>query len=386
MSYTSSVSDHILSLVWVFFLLFPTGNFFYVSIPILLLLLYDNKGGGIKKGILPMLLLLFITLVVNITESYMGFKPIVRLVTIAVVFITFASLRGRRILFPYIFFATVFILLSQICYLYNIASLTSIFNRFYDLSGKGLELYGISVESIDIANVASGGTRLGGIYYNPNNCASYISVIYAMGLCELNKIRIKHFVSIVFVSLVLFSLIISGSRTSLFVFVASTLYYLHVRGKSLRKYWPLFILAIVVILIVINRGTYDELRMFKVSEGMDNSFGIKMRFFGNYLSSADDLLQFLFGAGDIEVTVAKYHSPLPGTDCDFGNIFIVFGLFFYFFYIVFYCRLFGVLSPIHKVILIVLLWSFSNSLLISYRMCPVWFLSLGVCYKQSVEP
>lgn len=376
-----TLRDHILSIVWLYFLLFPTGTFFNISIPLILLLVYDTKSGGVKKEIIPMLLLLALTVIVNIAQPYMGFKPYVRLISIAVVFITFASVKGERILFPYILFATVFIVLSQVCYLYNISFLSSFFNQYYDISEKGLDLYGITERSLDMANVTAGNTRLGGIYYNPNNCASYIGVIYALGLCELDRVK-QMSLKIVFVSLVILSLIVTGSRTSFIVFGATSLYYLYVKGKNVTKYWPVAVIAIVV--FIVNMGSIDDMRMFKVSEGMDNSFGVKMSFFINYLSVADNPIQLLFGAGDQMVTVVKYNSPLPGTDFDLGDIFITFGFIFYIAYIVFYFSLYKTLTPIHRVILIVLLWSFSNSLLCSYRMCPVWFMALGVCYKQSI--
>lgn len=376
-----TLGDHILSIVWLYFLLFPTGTFFNVSIPVILLLLYDTKAGGVKREILPMLLLLSLTVIVNIAQPYMGFKPYVRLITIAVIFVTFASVRGERILFPYIFFATFFIVLSQICYLYNISFLSSFFNQYYDMSEKGLELYGITERSLDMANVTSGNTRLGGIYYNPNNCASYIGVIYALGLCEIDSVK-KRSLKMIFVFLVVLSLIVSGSRTSFIVFGSTSLYYLYVKGKSIKKYWPFAIIAIIVLLV--NMASFDELRMFKVGEGMDNSLGIKMNYFGRYLSDADSPLQLLFGAGDQMVTVVKYGSPLPGTDFDLGDIFITFGLLFYIAYIAFYFQLYKRFTPLHRIILIVLLWSFSNSLLCSYRMCPVWFMALGICYKQSI--
>lgn len=375
------IKDHILSIIWTYFLLFPTGNIFNISIPIILLLFYDTKSGGVKREIIPMLILLILTVVVNVGEVYMGFKPYVRLVTMAVVFITFASVKGSRILFPYILFATAFIVVSQICFFYNISFLTTFFNSFYDLTEKGIDLYGITDRSLNVESVTAGNTRLGGIFYNPNNCASYICVIYAMGLCEIDRLN-KRIWPVLFVALIIVSLIVTGSRTSFIVFGLMSLYYLRVNGRSVKKYWPIGILAIV--LFFVYSSSFDDLRMFKVGEGMNDSFGVKMRYFGSYLSAADNPIQLLFGAGDQMVTVVKYHSPLPGTDCDLGDIFITFGLFFYIAYIAFYFQLYKKYTPLHRVILIVLLWSFSNSLLASYRMCPVWFLSLGVLYRQSL--
>lgn len=377
----NSIRDHILSIVWVYFLLFPTGTTFNISIPVILLLLFDAKSSA-NRITIPMLVLVIFTLMVNILQPYMDFKPIVRLITIVVILLTFASVRGNRILFSYILFATVFIFLSQISYLYNISFLTSFYDNFYSVSTKGIEAWGISERSLSIEGISSGNTRLGGIYYNPNNCASYISVLFAIGICELQRINAKKIWFYAFAILVLLSFIVTGSRTSIIIFVAIVLYYFHTQGRSIKKYLPLAIVVVAFIFIIQDFG---ELRFLQVGEGMDNSFGVKMKYFTKYLSEADNPIHLLFGAGDQLVTVVRYNSPLPGTDFDLGDIFIVFGFFFYIVYISFYFKLYKKLTPIHRVILIVLLWSFSNSLLCSYRMCPVWFMALGVCYKQSLQ-
>lgn len=373
----NSTWNHILSVVWLYVAIFPTGDLFNISIPLLLLLLFDFKS---RKNIMtPLLVMLGVTLMLNVAQPYMWFKGISRLITIAVIFYTFASLKGYRILFPYILVALIYIISSQISYMYNISFLTTVFDQFYGMSDMIEEIYKIELDSVTMADVSSG-RRFGGIYINPNNCASFVSVIYALGLCELYHGNQKNKFIYIFIALVAFSLLLTGSRTSFILFSIITLLFLRNKDIGVTKFVVLGI-AILILLLVVDIGGF---RAFKVGEGMDNSFGVKMRLLSQYFQECSNPLHLLFGCGDISATKLLYHSIHDGTDFDFGNVFITFGLFFYVLYVAFYFKIYHTLPRQDRIILLVLLWSLSNSILISFRMCPVWFISLGVLYKRAV--
>lgn len=369
--------DHFLSLTWVYILIFPTGNIFNISIPILFLVLFNIKN---KTNIMmPLFVFLMVTLLLNLGQSYMWFKGISRLITMAVIFITFSSFKGSRIYFPYILFALLYIIGSQISYMYNISFLTSIFDQYYNVADKVSDIYQMDLGDVTMADV-SAGRRFGGIYINPNNCASFVSLIYAIGLCELNYENASKRNIYIFVALVALSFLLTGSRTSFIVFSIITVLFLKNKGIGVSK----FVVLGLAILILLSQVDIGGFRAFKVGEGMDNSFGVKMFYLGKYLETCDNPIHFLFGCGDITATSVLYHSPLEGTDFDLGNIFITFGIFFYILYIAFYFKLYKTFSKGDRIILVVLLWSLSNSILISFRMCPVWFISLGVLYKRAL--
>lgn len=373
----NSFWDHILSVVWMYVTIFPAGNLFNISIPLLLLLLFDSKS---RTNIMtPLLVMLLITLVLNLTQPYMWFKGVSRLVTIAIIFYTFASLKGGRILFPYIFAALIYVISSQISYMYNISFLTTIFDRFYGMSDMIEEIYRMELDNVTMEDVASG-RRFGGIYINPNNCASFVSVIYTLGLCELNYWNEKNKIVYIFIVLVAFSLLLTGSRTSFILFSIITLLFFRNKGIGVTKIVVL-VLAVLILLSKVDIGGY---RAFKVGEGLDSSFAVKMRLFSLYFQECSNILHLLFGCGDISATTVLYHSLCEGTDFDFGNVFITFGLFFYILYVALYFRIYHTLPKQDRIILLVLLWSFSNSILISFRMCPVWFISIGVLYKRAL--
>ena len=371
--------DYIISVVWLFLLLCPTSTAFYMSIPILLLLLYD-RGHINNKIILPLFFLLNLTFVFSAFNSFMDTKAILRLMTLGLIFFTFASLRGNKIFFSCVLFASAFVLLSQVSIMYNIPFLAASFDNVYNISYLAMEAYHTDLGAVTYAEIVEG-TRLGGIFVNPNVCASYMSVIYATGLCEAYQLGGKNKILYLFVAIVALSIIITGSRTALIVFALVSFNYLKSHGFSIKLY--LLIAAIIGLLFVLIN--IDSLRIFKIKEGFETSVGMKMDILFRYIQACDNPIYFIFGAGDISVTTEVLpNTSFSGTDCDLGNIFLVFGIVFYFCYIYFYCKLYKAYNPVNRYILWVLLWSVSNSILISYRMAPLWFLTIGIVYRRSI--
>lgn len=381
MDYYKDKWNHIISLIWLYFMLFPTGTLFNISIPVLLLLLFDRQNRN-NQILVPLFILLIPTLALNFMQPYMDFKSVVRLFSFALIFLTFASYKGDRILFPYVLFAVCFILLSQISIIFSLPYLASFFDSTYHISELALQNHSVDMSNVEVAEVAVK-TRLGGMFINPNNCASYLSVAYAVGLCEAERDTLKQKILFyLFIAITIISTLITGSRTGFIVIAAITLYYLYSKGYSLRRYIILGI-PLALLLLYEDLSELSDVRAFNVSEGMEGSVSAKMSIFVNYLSKCSNPIWWLFGAGDIMVTVDVYKLGMEGTDMDFGNIFIVFGFFFYVLYVSICIRIFRLLEPQYRVIMFVLLWSFSNSILISYRMCPIFFLALGLLYKRS---
>lgn len=359
-------------------MLFPSGTVFNFSIPILLLIILDMKN-RYNEIMVPLFLLLIPTIALNIGQPYMDFKPIVRLLSFALIFLTFASYKGNRILFPYALFAVCYILLSQVSVILNLPFLGNFFDNTYEISELAKAQHNVNMSTVEVTDIAIG-TRLGGMYINPNNCASYLSVSYAVGLCEATRDNAKQrFLFYLFVAITIVSALITGSRTGFVVIGAITLYYLYARGYRIGKF---ILLSIPIILVMITRDLSD-VRAFNVSEGVDDSVSYKLQLLIDYLAKCDNPVWWLFGAGDIRVTDMVFHSGMEGTDFDFGNIFVEFGVLFYIVYILISFRIFRILEPQYRTIMFVLLWSFSNSILISYRMCPVFFVALGLLYKRS---
>lgn len=369
--------DHIMSIIWLYIMVFPTSVLYYISIPILFVVIY-NRQDNHNKIIRPLLFLIVPTTLFNLFQPYMDFKAYSRLVTFVVIFYTFASYKGYRILFAYILLAILYIFVSQISMVLNFPYLASFFDQTYNLTETAAE-NGFNLSDMDALS-AGISARLGGIYFNGNNCGEYLSVIYAMGLCSEDQLDGKKRILLYpFICLVAISMLLTGSRTAFVVFGAISLYYLYAKGYDVRIYLLIVTLLIIVILSV----DIGDFRAFKVKEGMDSSIATKVGLFNGYISNITTPIWYLFGAGDIMVTT-YLDGSFGGSDFDLGNIFINFGAFFYLAYVFFVFRLYYKLIKRYRVIMFVLLWTFSNSILINYRMCPVFFMSLGILYRQSL--
>lgn len=370
--------NHIISMIWLYVMIFPTGTIFNVSIPLLFLLIFDVKN-RYNQILIPLLLLMIPTAFLNLGQPYLDYKSYVRLLSFALIFLTFASYKGNKILFPYVLFAVCYILLSQISIILSLPFFGHFFDSTYSITELVMTNHSVDMSKVEVTDLAVN-NRMGGIYINPNNCSSYISVAYAVGLCEAERNNLKQKILFyLFIALSMISTLITGSRTGFLVIGVITLFYLYSRGYRIGK----FILLSIPFLILLMAKDLSDVRAFNVSEGMEGSFGVKMQLFFDYLSECTNPIWLLFGAGDITITNTIIHLGTDGTDFDFGNIFIVFGALFYIMYVLTCFRLFRMLDVQYRVIMFVLLWSFSNSILISYRMCPVFFLALGLLYRRS---
>ena len=385
MSQEQNYSNHILGIAWLILLLFPVGNTFYALVPLVFVCLYEYRKARFSianKWALGLIVAIFLSLLFNVLEIYIfSNKLIQRDITNAIILFTFANLRGNTILKSYIWFGLIYIFLSQISFVYNIPILTNFYDNVYHITSFYYEQLSIDNSNYDVGD-AGVSLRLGGIYYNPNNCASFITLIFALGLCEQKQF--KRYELIAFCALALIAIMFTGSRTSILVFLAMLCVYAYVNNKGSKLVVPILLIVGILILATLNLDFLKDFRMFKIEEGMNDSFGMKMSIISRYINYHADIFDLIFGAGGAEALVYKYNQHFAGTDCDLGDILVSYGLLFYFLYISFYIAIYRKLKREYVVILLVLMWMFSNTILFSYRMSSVWFLTLGVLYKKSI--
>ncbi len=380
LSQNNNLNNHIISITWVILLLFPVGNIFYMLVPTVFMLLYNYRHQKISMvNVCSWLLIfaIFLSLILNISEPYISTKTIQRNVTLIVLLFSFTNLKIGTILKPYIWFTLIYVVISQIAFLYNITPITRIYDSIYDITGYYYEQFNMDISMINIENIGIS-LRLGGIFYNSNNCGEFISLIYALGLCESKQY--KRVELILFCIIIFAAIFMTGSRTALLAYAAISSVYIYITKRSLA----LPIILIAVTLILLNFNTLFEFRIFKIQEGMDNSFGVKMDIIDNYLTQCNSSIDLLFGSGNTDVMSYNYGQKFLGTDCDLGDILVSYGLLFYIFYIPFYITIARSLKREYFVILLVLIWMFSNTIIFNYRMSAVWLLTLGVLYNNSL--
>lgn len=371
-----SLNDHILSLIWLIFLIFPNNYVFFIFVPLVYLVFFD-KNKKIDKTtshyllILP--ILLFITFIFNINETYLNFFSIARVAVLILLFFSFGKLKGGKILSPYIIFAIFFLVCSQFSGILNFEKINSFIYSYYVYESESIVDKNSSFEMQNF-----GFHRLGGIYFNSNNYASYLELILIVLLCEIKQFK-KSLLLILF-PLIGFSIFATGSRTSFIVLVVLTLFYLY-STKKLFRVKSLFL--VIVSIASFSLLNIDKFRILKIDEGVDDSIGVKFRILRDYFLSDPPLLKLLFGNLSGSAMMKYTGSTFVGTDFEIGNLIVYFGYIFFITILLFYISIYKRYLPRYRVVFIILLWMFSNSILLSYRMSAVWMLVLGLYYYRS---
>lgn len=375
-----NINDHLLSIVWLLFLILPNNQFFFLFVPIAYIILFRFKNEeklNVTTFIGGFVLLSFATFLFNIHTPHVGInttKDISRLLVLMISFITFGRLRGDVILKPYIYFAIAYLVISQFAYIWNIAPLKSLFSIYKDEEGESMS--GINNYVYGAANV-----RLGGMFFNSNQYSRYLELIMLVLMCEIKQFSKKSLM--ILCPIIIISLGATGSRTSLVVFCIAVVFYLYsAKIFSPGKTKIISIVFVVSLLFVYLFTGLSKMRVFKINEGLDNSFGQKLGLLITYLDSNPNIIKLIFG--NLSSKVMFSSTGTISMDWEIGNILFVYGIVFFIFLFVFYFTLFKRYLPKYRVVFVILLWMFTSSILFSYRMASLWILVLGLYYRRSL--
>lgn len=370
--------NHLLSLVWLLLLILPTNQFFYLFVPVSILLLYDSKKtirSSLLYLIIALILLMTISFIVNIEEFYVSTKDVLRVLALIVLFISFGRLKGNFILAPYIVIAILFIVASQILYALDIPFVNLVINNYYLPSEELQKNYEFSMSDF-------GQIRLGGIYGNSNNYAGYIELVLVLLIIEKRQFKKIHFY--VLVGLIIYSIIATGSRTSLIVLVAIIMHYIYIYNRKSFNSIGLSITVVLIITFIVSQYVdFYSLRVFRIDEGVNDSLGYKVDLLIKYLNQDLPTSRILFGSFSGSVMTKYSITTFPGTDFEIGNSILMFGFIFFITLFFFYLTIFKHLLPQYRILYTILLWMFSNSILFSYRMAAVWIMVLSLYYYRS---
>ncbi len=163
--------------------------------------------------------------------------------------------------------------------------------------------------------------RSGSIYMNPN----VYMVIPCSVLCVILQANIKKpsIINYLFSIICIWSLLLTGSRTTFIVAVAIVLVYFILDKNIGRIKWA--ILAVGIILLIVNMDALQEnYRVFEVSNGMESSVGHKLSGLTAYLKNANPIY-FVTGS------LSSSFSPM--IDAEWGYIFAYFGVIGLYWYI-----------------------------------------------------
>jgi len=375
-----TIYNHMVSIIWLLFLILPNNQLFFIFVPTAYIVLFrfENKGKLEDKiFVIGIVSLLIITLLMNVNMIgvSISIKDIIRLVILAFFFMTFIRLNGTTILKPYIYIAIVYLVFSQFVYILNVAPLKSLFSIYSTEEHEILSYYN------DLSSIGDYNFRLGGIFINSNQYARYLELILLVLMCEIEQFN-KKSLTILF-SVIIFSLVAAGSRTSLIVFCLAVVFYLYsAKVFSPRKTKIIIIVFIALLLFAFLFTGLSEMRAFKISEGMNDSFGAKAGLLMTYLNTNPNIIKILFG--NLSPDTVREIANTGSMDWEIGNILLYYGILFFMLLFVFYFYLFKSYRPKYRVVFTILLWMFSSSILSSYRMSALWMLVLGLYYRRSL--
>ncbi len=360
--------------VMVAFLLPHTSLAFQLVNPILctLLFLLSIKNYRLFIPVFIPIFAIAVSAVLNI-GLITGAKSVLTVLTIVLYLLSFPLLRGVRLPNFYLYITFCIIFLTQVGYMLDLGVVTSFVDKYYPISWneEGIENM---INSVSVDNYRS--FRLGGLYRNPNHCAKYITLLFAAFLV-LNKD--KKTVYILFISaIVLFAISLTGSRTG---FVVTGLLILlaikNYSGTSKIQNWVLAIVLIVGLALMIRSG--DIGRGTRISEGMSDSFGLKLQMTLDYLRNEHSLSKYLFGNLDASMfqTDTAY-----SFDCEYGYLIYCYGFVGFFAFVYLFYRLYKFIPRSNRLFFLVCLWMLTSSILMSYRTVFVFFLLLPLAINQ----
>lgn len=233
---------------------------------------------------------------------------------------------GYKIQFKFIYWICIFILL------FNLTIQILQFNDVqwvYDFIRDNYVTNGTSHLDLATTEYGTESFRSGSIYLNPN----VYMVIPCTTLCVILQANIlKHNVmNYVWAVATLFSLLLTGSRTTFFVATALVVYYFITDKKLGNARFVVF--GILVLLLVFNYNTLvSNYRVFDLDLSSGGSFGVKIGGLFAYLKNANPLY-FITGSLSSSLVVQ--------IDAEWGYVFSYFGILGLYWYINFLILLYN---------------------------------------------
>lgn len=191
-----------------------------------------------------------------------------------------------------IYLLFILLLVTQLAYVLNFEFIKTVIDKFYPFDESQVVWTHRSVYDIDIANNFQ--IRAGGIYRNPNQYAKYINLLYIVFLSSTGFEKKSH---ISFSLLTFLTILLTGSRTGLLVFILiSLLYY--------RKFNVGKIFIFVAGLGMLYIASQVDLRVFDILSELSGKGSLTHRQAGlDYLMNNTSLWELFFGHYYNEITI-----------------------------------------------------------------------------------
>lgn len=302
------------------------GNLLRLGIAGVLLLFKDRSNSKLHKNMplmfLAMVVGIFISFVtVTLVEGTADFSVTLHeMQRFAFYIMLIIVVYDYKVPFQYIYWICISILLFNFAIQllqFNGAEWVNDFIRQYYLVGSDTHL------ELATTKYGTASFRSGSIYMNPN----VYMVIPCSVLCVVLQANIKKpsILNYLFAVVCIWSLLLTGSRTTFIVAVAIVVIYFILDKNIGRIKWA--ILAVGIILLIVNMDSLQEnYRVFEVSDGMESSVGHKLSGLSAYLKYANPIY-FITGS------LSSSFSPM--IDAEWGYVFAYFGVIGLYWYVTF---------------------------------------------------
>lgn len=377
---TNKTDRHLISLAFMFGLFMPNGNLFYILLPIVILLLglryskFNTTVFSFKYVLLVLILISFILFAFTNTDI-IDIKGMLRNIVLFELILFFPFIKNFRIPNVYLYFALIYIFISQISYMLGIGSITSFFSENYPYDGDYAEYQSDYLISMaDRMTLVNRNFRLGGLFINPNQCARYLNIIFAVFLIENRNAKLKPILP--FFVIYVLAIIATGSRTGFFITIILFSYYMYIKSTN-KKNASRYILILLVLILVsgfiylANSELSQTLRFLDFDEGLEKSLFSKIGILTNYLSENTSAIKTLFGNFSNDGKFATVF------DSEWGELIYRYGFVFFLSLMLFYLYLYRRTAPTSRLIFFILFWMISSSVLMSYRASFLFMLFLS---------
>lgn len=374
-----SWKDHLFNISLVLFFILPQNELLYFFVPVSMLFVTDwgkPQKQNLRNRVWVMIFCLAITLLLNAMSPWVISKAYLKLIELSLLLVCFGRLRKFMIIKEYLFFLVLYLITFQFAYQLNVPFISQLMQQLYPLSTEELEQYAFRQE-LGFSDIGGVSARLGGIYYNSNNCASFLEMLLLLVVNERKQFKKGSF--LIMLGLLVLGILSTGSRTSMLV-LAVLMMFLFASGNRSEKRLVIFYLVTAIIYYLSYGYT---MRMFMVKEGLDDSFLIKVGILGDYISSTVSPLRLLFGCLSGSYLVYELGKLFPGTDFDIGDVIVAYGFAFVFVSLFFFRFLYKNLGKF-KSFICILIWCFSNTILMSYRASALFLLITSMYYSRAL--
>jgi len=379
-----------LSIIFVFNVLAPTTTIGYVFrfISLFLSLVFFRRKKAFMQSGLIVVLVIYVSFMLGffLGDNIPEYKTIIKLVVIAITIGLFPLCDNNEISIKLLLFTIVFILGSQIVFAFKISPIINLIDIYYPVTSEHYQANRIM--SISEASRYSVFFRYGGIYRNGNYAARMVSLILAVFLTQKRESGFKDVSSIVFLLLILISIILTGSRTGFIIIgllIGYKLFYIQ-RIKYYRK----TIIFVFISYLIFLLGSLN-IRSLQLVKGVQGSLGVKAEFLLAYFEEIwknGDIIRLLFGnfTYSIESTNILITASLNRFDSGIGYILFSLGIFGLISIIFFFIYLKKNTDIYYNILLIILFWMITSTILFSLNFGLVYFFALSFSYRKISLP